>query len=392
MFRNRDMKRRSNSGNMMEDIKALKYYRVKVLISALVILLPVSALAYDINEKLSIGGVLAGAYQYQSVSDTPGFENTGRGAVPFQPELSFRPTDKDEVFLKFGFAAGNALNDGTSPFVLAPWAADLEDDVKDINGRNRDYLLTAWYKHTFRISEGNSVDITGGIIDSTDYLDENAYANNEYTQFMNEALVNDPDAFLPSYDIGGAIQWHAGGFILTGVAMAVGENDDGNSYNYYAGQLAYTVDWRPGEGNYRVIAATTTDKFSNPQGTDLESLRAFILSFDQEAGEYFGLWIRFGWQADDAAVNHKAIYSGGVNIAGSLWKRADDNIGLGYAYLNGGNQGIDKSQVIEWYYRFVLNEYFAVTADVQYMKDDYRDDPDFNPKGFILGLRAAVEF
>ena len=100
--------------------------------------------AYDITDKFSIGGVLSGAYQYQGVD---GDDNKGRGAIPFQPEFSFRPTEQDEIFTGFGFGAGNGLN-GVTDFNLAPWAADLEDDVKDINGRNRDYLLTVWYKHT----------------------------------------------------------------------------------------------------------------------------------------------------------------------------------------------------------------------------------------------------
>ena len=104
----------------------------------------------EIFDKISVGGVAAGAYQYQSVDDAPGFDDTGRGAFVFQPEIGFALTDADEIFTKFGFAAGNALNDAAvSPFIFAPWAADLEDDVKDINGRNRDYLLAAWYKHTF---------------------------------------------------------------------------------------------------------------------------------------------------------------------------------------------------------------------------------------------------
>ena len=32
----------------------------------------------------------------------------------------------------------------------------MQDDYKEINGRNRDYLLTAWYKHTFSFSEDHS--------------------------------------------------------------------------------------------------------------------------------------------------------------------------------------------------------------------------------------------
>ena len=172
------------------------------------------AMAYDINEHLSIGGVLAGAIQCQSVSDAPGVSNACEGAAPLQLEMSFRPTLADEIFFKFGFAAGNGLNEVT-PFLIAPWAATLEDDVKDINGRNRDYLLTAWYKHTFSISDSQNLGATLGIIDATHYLDENAYANDEYTQFMNSALTNGPNVFLPSYDLGGVLEWDSGSWYFS---------------------------------------------------------------------------------------------------------------------------------------------------------------------------------
>ena len=155
---------------------------------------------------MSIGGVLSGAYQYEWVDGPSDPDDQGRGAVAFQPEVSVTPTEIDEIFFLFGFAAGNGLP-GVTPFILAPWAAGLEDDVKDINGRNRDYLLQAWYKHTFAFSEDHSLGLTGGIIDSTNYLDDNAYSNDEYTQFMNEALVNASNGILPSWDIGGAVEW-----------------------------------------------------------------------------------------------------------------------------------------------------------------------------------------
>ena len=135
-----------------------------------------NALAIDVTDKLSIEGVLAGAFQYQDLRDEPDFTNTGRGAVSFQPEISFKPSQKNELFAKLGFARGNALND-VLPFVIRPWAAALEDDVKNINGTSRDYLLTAWYKHTFEFGQKHSLGLTGGLIDATDYLDNNAYSN-----------------------------------------------------------------------------------------------------------------------------------------------------------------------------------------------------------------------
>ena len=278
------------------------------------LLLHGTVLGYDITDKFSIGGVLAGAYQYQSGDD---IDDKGRGALPFQPEFSFRPTERDEVFAKFGFAAGNGLND-TTEFNLAPWAADLEDDVKNINGRNRDYLLTVWYKHTFELSESHSLGLTGGIIDATDYIDENAYANDEYTQFMNEALVNAPIGFAPSYDIGGAVEWEVGSWAIMAVGMNVGENDDGNNYNFFAAQLGYKVSTSLGEGNYRLIVQTTSKESLDEDG-DKENLLAAIISFDHQLGEMFGAWIRFGWQDDKALIDYDILFSGGLIITGKWY-------------------------------------------------------------------------
>jgi porin len=352
-------------------------------------LVTTTALAYEVNDSLSLGGVLAGTIQCQSLSDAPGFSNTCEPAVPFQPEVSYRPTVSDEVFFKLGFAAGNGLN-GDSPFVIPPWAADLEDDVKNINGRNRDYLLTAWYKHTFTLADDHQLGTSFGIIDATDYLDENAYANDEYTQFMNPALTNGPNVFLPSYDLGIALEWDDAPWSLRAVLMNIGENDDGNNFGFYGLQAGYRVNNKLGAGNYRLVLAGASQDFLDPTGTRLEDRAGALLSFDQELGKVVGGWIRFGWQTEDAAVDYSAIYSGGIDIKGTAWGRPADNIGLGYAYVNGGNLDIDKSQVTEAYYHWQLGEVFGLTADVQYMQDDYKAGS--GPRGWIFGLRATTEF
>ncbi|EFK10373.1 carbohydrate-selective porin, OprB family [delta proteobacterium NaphS2] len=352
--------------------------------------------SYDINDKFSIGGIIAGVYQYQSLSDAPDYDSEGRGALVFQPEISFKPTDSDEVFAKFGFGAGNGLmEDGQSPFFQAPWAADVQDDYKDINGRNRDYLLTVWYKHTFTFSENHTLGLTGGIIDATDYLDENAFSNDEFTQFMNEALVNGPNAFLPSYDIGGAIEWELGAFSVKGAAMAMGSTEEegelNEPYNYYGIQFGYRLVSALGEGNYRLIVDTTSDDFSNVAGTAKEQKTCTLISFDQQLGEILGAWIRFAWQLEDAvSMDCKDLYSGGLNIGGNLWGRENDNVGIGYAHLRGGNLDLDHTDVFEIYGRFALNDIFDITGDVQYMKDSMKVGE--SPSGWIFGLRATAEF
>ena len=54
-----------------------------------------AARAYDVNDKLSIGGVLATTVQCQELSDAPGFSNTCETSAPLQPEFSFRPTEAE---------------------------------------------------------------------------------------------------------------------------------------------------------------------------------------------------------------------------------------------------------------------------------------------------------
>jgi hypothetical protein len=357
-----------------------------LLLAGPVLMAPgVPAVAYEVNERFSISGVLAGSMQCQDLSRKAGADNECHGALPLQPEASFRPTGQDELFVKLGFASGNGLDD-KSPFILAPWAAD----VKDINGSGRDYLLTAWYRHTFTLRQDSTLDATVGIIDATDYLDENVYSNDEYTQFMNEALVNGPNAFLPSYDAGGALAWTTGPWSLRGVVMKVDENDDGNDFTFYGMQLGYTLQSGLGEGNYRVIVNRSSDDFLDDNGDSTHRRAAVLLSFDQQLGDVVGAFLRIGWQDDDAAVNYEAIWSGGINISGSPWNRGADNIGLGYAYIDGGNLDVSRSQVAEAYYRFAINDHLALSADIQYLQDDLRNQQ--NPAGFIYGMRLTAEF
>ncbi len=349
----------------------------------------------DITEQFSVGGVLAGIVQYQSLSGTSGYENLIRGLIPFQPQFSFTPTKNDQLFAKLGFAAGNGLMEGgASPFVLAPWGGDTEDGVKDVYGRNRGYLLTAWFMHTFDFFDNNSLSLTGGIIDATDYIDTNAYANDEYNQFLNQAFVNGPNSFVPSYDIGGVVQWDFHGFSAIGVGMAVGSNgeegDLDEPYSFCGLQLGYNLKTGLGKGNYRVMVDSTSKDFSAAEENKRKSLRSITLSFDQEFGDILGAWIRLCWQDKGSVITWGDLYSGGLYISGKLWDRSQDNIGIGFGHLRAGTEDLDYTDVFEIYGRFCLNDIFAITGDIQYMKDEmYEGD---SPSGWIFGLRATAEF
>jgi porin len=146
-----------------------------------------------------------------------------------------------------------------------------------------------------------------------------------------------------------------------------------------------------GEGNYRLTGTLTSDNFLNKEGDDDDKrLTAAVFSADQQLGDIFGVFLRLGFQDDDAVVTYKKEYSGGHNISGSIWGREQDNIGLGLAYLDDGNTEVDDTLAAEAYVRFALNEMFAATADFQYMKDKYKVGEDVD--GWVGSIRVTAEF
>lgn len=363
-----------------------------IVCSCMICLMPTKGLSYDINEKLAVEGKITGVYQYGDF-DVTGADNADRGAVVFDLGVNFHPTKIDEFQVTLSYAAGNGLN-SVIPFSLISYADDLEDDLKDINGRNRDYLLEAWYKHTFEFSEKMSLAVTAGIIDATAYIDDNAFANDETAQFMNQVFVNHKNVNLPSYDIGGVVEFSISDISVRALAMNTKtEMGDGElrNYNYFAGQLGYRLETPMGEGNYRVFAFTTNDRFESTVDGKWENLNGFGLSFDQKLGNTLGVFVRIGWQDDKAVIDHDAIYSGGVNINGNIWGREKDEIGVAYAYLNGADDAeIDKTNAFEAYGKFPISDFGDVTLDVQYIKDTMKGIGDRD--GFIYGIRMNAYF
>ncbi|GAB6888141.1 carbohydrate porin [Desulfothermus okinawensis JCM 13304] len=373
----------------------------KILFMALVFLVSTTfksyVHAYDITKELSLDVSISGAYQYMDYDSNNTDDSLGRGSVSSDIGFNFHPTDIDELQLTFSFAAGNSLHNN-SPFMFSSYAEDLEDDVKDINGRSRDYLLEAWYKHTFNISQDISLSGTFGIIDSTAYLDANEFANDQATQFMNEVFVNNPLLNLPSYDIGGVVELSIKNFYIKALGMSTKtdkwetpDEDDTKSYNYYGAEIGYNLNTPLGQGNYRLTGYETTEEFQGWKGSE-ERYQGIGVSIDQKLGDIFGVFFRFGWQDDDAIVDFDTMYSGGININGKLWGREDDEIGVGYAYLDGADKAdVDNTQAVEGYIKFKVTDYSHLSLDIQYMDDNYKHNID-DTDGFIYGVRYVVEF
>ena len=339
--------------------------------------------------RYEVGGLIAGAYQFEIGTDN---ENEA-GALTVRPGISAFLSESDELFLEFGITQGNAVN-GDSPFSLAPWGADLEDDLENINSSDVDALQNLWYKRTIPSEAlggfGDELALTVGFIDSTEFIDQNEFANDEYTQFLNEVFVNAPVSFLQSYDLGAAVEWSADSWSVNGSVMRVAENDDGNAFLFAGAQVGYSTTNNLGDANYRFVLTFANDEFLRPDGVSTAPRLAGLFSVDQRIGESVGIWARAGIQDDRALVTHQNMYSAGAQFDGAAWGRSQDTVGLGYAYLDGGNDGISSTHAAEVYARFAIDEALSFTADVQRTHDHTLGGG--TEEGWVLGGRVVLEF
>ena len=372
--------------------------RASILAAVVVgITTPLPVYSVVLNNLLAIDGAMRGIVQhgrYNNATNKQGEQlkrETG-GAAMIDLEVAITPTPADTLFTNFRFAAGNALND-VGGLQLSPYNGLLADDVININDSGRNFILEAWYRRKFSLTASSSASVSGGLLDSTRYIDENRYANDEDTQFMMSAFsVPDNKPGAPSYDPGAAVELYIDDWSFKGVYLRA-TNDIMKEFDYFGFQAGYHYMTPRGPGNLRLVgySAEGSVKEKNQQRYDA-TMHGLGVSIDQELGEAWGIFLRAHLQNEQAPVVYDRDISAGVSIGGKHWGRPDDVLGIAYAHLHGtGKNNIDHSNVAEAYIKFQLLKSIDFTIDLQYQKD-HTVIADGDPQAWFLGGRLNLEF
>lgn len=373
-----------------EDARLLDRPKRAVIATTTAALLLLASPASAETDRWTFGASGTGVYQAGAFDDAAGANDqdigdTSRGSLAIDLDGTLRTSDQGRLHAAASFAEGNGL-DGTGGVSIRVNADDLEDDLQNINGRDRDYLREAWYGHGFDLGGGRHLDVTGGIVDATRYIDTNRVANDENRQFMNEVFVN--QFFLPSYDPGIAVSlasqdWTAHGvWMNTRTESATGDYQD---FDFFAVNVETRYRLSGDEGNLRLILLTTSDSF----GADKSAVHGGGISADQEFGDSILAFARAGIFSDEPSVLvHKALYSGGLQLSGGVFGHPRWVVGVGYAFLDGaGNSPGDvlDTRVWEGYARWNPRQRFGLSLDIQHVSDSVRQDAD--PALWAIGVR-----
>jgi len=355
------------------------------------------AIAED-SEGLTFDFAVRGMAQHGQFSnavkdDGREIDDRTQGATIADLAISFSPNSDNQFFAQLRYANGNGLRQ-TGGVRFAPYGGDLEDDVTDIGGRDRDYLREAWYRHRLNFSSETSLDVTAGLVDAPNHIAVNAFFGDEDSQFMNQVFSNNHTSQFPSYDPGGVIDLNTGDLSFTAVYMTP-KTEAGRTYDYYAAQATVERQSRLGTGHLSVFTIATNDKFENADETDDDAgLKSIGLSLDQKLGPVAGVFAEVGFQDDEAAIDFDGIVTMGLNINGAWWGRPGDEIGLAFGRANGASASPFKhSYITEAYIRMGLSDSSDVSLDLQYTKDSLDDAAAADdPELLAIGIRFNTYF
>jgi carboxypeptidase family protein len=269
---------------------------------------------------------------------------------------------------------------GSPPDAEIPSLTLLNGYTARLVRQNELNLREAWLRTELF---GQKLALSAGRLDLTNYFDQNALANDESTQFLSDALVNNQMLGLSSNGTGVAAEFDA----KTGLRLKFGfqqSNTDATNLSdsmYTLSEVGYTfTPFVLPEGTYRVWFRTdNTEQAAIRKGAGI--------SLDQKLTPVVGLFGRYGTaEVDGGDRDH--FYSAGVGFQNGLIFNPQDMWGVGYSQMDLASG--EREKLVEGYYNFLLTERLRLSFHLTHVLER----PDSAPKfGYLLpGIRFQASF
>ena len=228
----------------------------------------------------------------------------------------------------------------------------------------------------------NRLALTAGRLDLTNYFDANAFANDESTQFISDALVNNQMLGLVVNGVGVAAELDAkkGLRLKFGFQQSSPEPTSLGDSLFTLSEVGYTfTPFSLPEGTYRLW-------FRTDNGEPGVIRKGVGFSLDQKLSPAVGLFARYGQAEND--LGDDRFYSLGVSFQHGLILNPEDTWGVGYA-----NMDLETGQhehLIEGYYNLLLTEKLRLSFHLTGVVDTPENGSKF---GYLFpGIRFQAAF
>lgn len=297
--------------------------------------------------------------------------------------------------------------------------ASLYDESTRLNGamantRATAFIEQAYLSQNLNLPKKGVLNLTGGLLDITNYFDTNNVANNENTQFTNIAFINNRafGLFNGYINPGGVVQWNqplVDNKLNLSLKAAMVSTDnvklEGAFMAFYEGGLQYLI--KDKQGNIRVGGfngyVNSSDLQYISDRTNDRNANGMYLSFDQQLYKNTKVFARYGISntgpAREAWNNARQSTSFGAEfpIGDFINRRKEDILGIAFGFTtpitNADNNPLGfntrSEKVIEAYYKCKVSDMLSIGPHFQAI---------YSPGGFnrplttLIGLRTYLSF
>jgi len=297
------------------------------------------------------------------------------------------------------------FDDNNTAFIhLETGRGDINNYLNAVAGVNRDAddsgvvsVTEAWFEHKFT----DKFAMTAGIIDPTGAVDDNAYANDETTQFLGSMFRNAANVEFSDNAFGLKATYEADVIDFAVQYIDASDYKDITRNAFASAQ----VNFKPGfiekmEGNYRLFGWTNTNDYAKLDGTGdgKEKNYGFGLSFDQQLSDIFGAFARYSWAngAIDNGIDSSNTWSLGLQatVKGLSEK---DVVALAYGqvmpsdeYKDNVNGDAKSENHLEVYYSWNVTDYLAISPDFQMVENPFYNGDD--DTAYVGSIRMQISF
>jgi hypothetical protein len=259
----------------------------------------------------------------------------------------------------------------------------VNSDADQLEGSERKILVQElWLRFAMA---GGRVRLSIGKLDVSHYFDRNIFADDDTTQFLDDALLDDPMLKPPPHGPGATLRFSVDDWRY---ALGVHGSED------FGGDLSGLPYLIAEVGRRNILAQPGRWQWwvrfdSLPENRDRVTWGSGI-SIDQFITPTIGVFLRCGLSRSEGEDLTSHALAGGVQIAPSRFERAKDRLGIGYSFQH-EPEGSEK--IVEAYYTFALAKSLWMTANVQWLVSGPNQvSGGSNRHTVIPGLRVAMVF
>ena len=269
---------------------------------------------------------------------------------------------------------------GAPPDRQIPSLTLLNGYTARLQQQNQLNLREAWLRTEFFQQR---LALTAGYLDLTNYFDRSTVANDETTQFISDALVNNQMLGLSSNGTGFALEYDPKNIFTFRFGLQQ-SNPDATSLSdslYSLSEVAATVTpFSLPEGHYRLW-------FRANNGA-VESKKAVGISLDQKITPVVSLFGRYGSQDLEGTSERDNYWSAGVGFSQGAVFNPHDSWGIGYSKMDLASG--EKEHIAEGYYNFELTQRLRLSLSLQHVINTPGTESKF---GYLLpGIRLQATF